>query len=133
MWTLLKAWLLKLVLQRSLGAVLAALLVILLPIAGILKVVGIPLLLVLLIVGVPVMILLAIIGLPLLLVAGAGMAIIGVISAVLAAGFALLKIALPILLVVWLLRWFFAGQNGRNGKEQTTDPGPTTDPGADAA
>ena len=133
MWTLVKAWLLKLVLQRSLGAVLAALLVILLPIAGILKVVGIPLLLVLLIVGAPLLLLLAIIGLPFLLVLGAGMVIIGVISAVLAMGFALLKIALPILLVVWLLRWFFAGRNGGNGKEQRADPGPATDPGADAA
>ena len=133
MWTLVKAWLLKLILQRSLGAVLAALLVILLPIAGILKVVGIPLLLVLLIVGAPLLLLLAIIGLPLLLVLGAGMAILGVISAVLAMGFALLKIALPILLVVWLLRWFFAGRNGGNGKEQRTEPGPTTDPGADPA
>lgn len=132
MWTLVKAWLLKLVLQRSLGAVLAALLVILLPIAGILKVVGIPLLLVLLIVGAPLLLLLAIIGLPLLLVLGAGMAIIGVISAVLAMGFALLKIALPILLVVWLLRWFMSGRNGSNGKERT-EPGPTTDPGVDAA
>ncbi len=133
MWTLVKAWLLKLVLQRSLGAVLAALLVILLPIAGILKVVGIPLLLVLLIVGAPLLLLLAVIGLPLLLVLGAGMAIIGVISAVLAMGFALLKVALPILLVVWLLRWFMSGRNGGNGKEQRTEPGPTTDPGIDAA
>ena len=133
MWTLVKAWLLKLILQRSLGAVLAALLVILLPIAGILKVVGIPLLLVLLIIGAPLLLLLAVIGLPLLLVLGAGMAILGVISAVLAAGFALLKIALPILLVVWLLRWFFAGRNGNNGKPQRTDPGPTVDPGTDAA
>lgn len=133
MWTLVKAWLLKLILQRSLGAVLAALLAILLPIAGILKVVGIPLLLVLLIVGAPLLLLLAVIGLPFLLVLGAGMAIIGVISAVLALGFALLKIALPILLVVWLLRWFFAGRNGGNGKGQRADPGPTTDPGVDAA
>ena len=133
MWTLVKAWLLKLILKRSLGAVLAALLVILLPIAGILKVIGIPLLLVLLIVGAPLLLLLAVIGLPLLIVVGAGMAIIGVISAVLAAGFALLKIALPILLVVWLLRWFFAGRNGKNGKPERTDPGPTVDPGADAA
>jgi hypothetical protein len=133
MWTLVKAWLLKLVLQRSLGAVLAALLVILLPIAAVLKVVGIPILLVLLIVGAPLLLLLAIIGLPLLLVVGAGMAIIGVISAVLAVGFALLKIALPILLVVWLLRWFFAGRNGGNGKDQSVEPRPSPDPGADAA
>jgi hypothetical protein len=133
MWTLVKAWLLKLILQRSLGAVLAALLVILLPIAGILKVVGIPLLLVLLIVGAPLLLLLAVIGLPLLLVVGAGMAILGVISAVLAAGFALLKFALPILLVVWLLRWLFCRRNGNNGTPQRGDAGPTTDPGADAA
>ena len=133
MWTLVKAWLLKLILQRSLGAVLAALLVILLPIAGILKVVGIPLLLVLLIVGAPLLLLLAVIGLPILLVLGAGMAIIGVISAVLAMGFALLKVALPILLVVWLVRWILSGRNGGNGKEQRTEPGPTSDPGVDAA
>src|SRR5688572_31619621 len=100
MWTLVKAWLLKLVLQRSLGAVLAALLAILLPIAAVLKVIGIPLLFVMLIVGAPLLLLLAVIGLPMLLVVGGGMAIIGVISAVLAVGFALLKIAVPILLVV---------------------------------
>jgi hypothetical protein len=133
MWTIVKAWLLKLILQRSLGAVLAALLAILLPIAAVLKVVGIPLLLVLLIIGAPLLLLLAIIGLPLLVVIGGGMAIVGVISAVLALGFALLKIALPILFVVWLLRWLFAGRNGRNGKEQSVDPGPSTDPGADPA
>lgn len=133
MWTLLKAWLLKLVLQRSLGAVLAALLVILLPIAAVLKVVGIPILLVLLIIGAPVLLLLAVIGLPLLLVLGAGMAIVGIISAVLAAGFALLKIALPILLVVWLIRWFMTGRNGGNGKEQDAKSGPSPDSGVDAA
>ncbi|MGQ0714490.1 MAG: hypothetical protein ACT4PJ_12275 [Gemmatimonadaceae bacterium] len=132
MWTLVKAWILKLVLQRSLGAVLAALLVILLPIAAVLKVVGIPLLLVLLIVGAPLLILLAIIGLPLLLIVGAGAAIIGVISAVLAVGVALLKVALPILLVVWLVRWFMAG---RNGKDQDRDPGTGTEatPGESSA
>jgi hypothetical protein len=124
MWTLVKAWILKLVLQRSLGAVLAALLVILLPIAAVLKVVGIPILLVLLIVAAPLLILLAIIGLPLLLIVGAGVAIMGVISAVLTVGFALLKVALPILLVVWVIRWFMAG---RNGKEQRSDPGGGTD------
>jgi hypothetical protein len=133
MWTVVKAWLLKLILQRSLGAVLAALLAILLPIAAVLTVVGIPLLFVMLIVGAPLLLLLAVIGLPLLLVVGGGMAILGVISAVLALGFALLKIALPILFVVWLLRWFFAGRNGRNGKEQGPEPGPSPDPGADAA
>ena len=133
MWTVVKAWLLKLILQRSLGALLAALLAILLPIAAVLKVVGIPLLFVMLIVGAPLLLLLAVIGLPLVLVVGGGMAILGVISAVLALGFALLKIALPILFVVWLLRWFFSGRNGRNGKEQGAEPCPSPDPGADAA
>jgi hypothetical protein len=133
MWTIVKAWLLKLILKRSLGAVLAVLLAILLPIAAVLKVVGIPLLFVMLIVGAPLLLLLALVGLPLLLVVGSGIAILGVISAVLALGFALLKIALPILLVVWLLRWLFADRNGRNGKEEKVDPGPAPDPGADAA
>lgn len=132
MWTLVKAWLLKLILKRSLGGLLAALLMILLPIAAVLKVVGIPILLVLLIVAAPLLLLLAIIGLPLVLVIGSGMAIIGVISAVLALGVALLKIALPILFVVWLLRWLFA-RNDKNGKPQGTEPGPSTDPGPDIA
>jgi hypothetical protein len=132
MWTLLKGWILKLVLKRSLGAVLAALLLILLPIAAVLKVVGIPILIVLLIIGAPLLLLLAIIGLPVALVVGGGMAIIGVISAVLAVGFALLKIALPILLIVWLVRWFLAG---RNGKDAGNEPGPSTDatPGTESA
>jgi hypothetical protein len=132
MWTLLKGWILKLVLKRSLGAVLAALLLILLPIAAMLKVVGIPILIVLLVIGAPLLLLLAIIGLPIALVVGGGMAIIGVISAVLAVGFALLKIALPILLVVWVVRWFLSG---RNGKDERREPGTTTDatPGTDPA
>lgn len=132
MWTLLKAWILKLILQRSLGAVLAALLVILLPIAAVLKVVGIPILIVLAIIAAPLLLLLAVIGLPIAIVIGAGMAIMGVISAVLAAGLALLKIALPILLVVWVVRWFMAG---RNGKHEGGEPGPSTDatPGTDPA
>jgi hypothetical protein len=51
---------------------------------------------------------------------------------VLAAGLALLKIALPILLVVWVIRWFMAG---RNGKHEGSEPGPTSDapPGTDPA
>lgn len=133
MWTFVKAWLLKLVLQRSLGAVLAALLVILLPIAAMLKVVGIPLLFVALIVGAPLLLFLAVIGLPLMLVVGAGVAIMSLISAILALGFALLKVALPILLVVWLVRWFMAGRNGDNGKPKPSEPGPAPDPGIDAA
>jgi hypothetical protein len=133
MWTIVKAWLLKLVLQRSLGGVLAALLLILMPIAAVLKVVGLPLLFVMLIVGAPLLLFLAIIGLPILLVAGAGIAILGVISAVLAAGLAVLKIALPILLVLWVIRWFFAGRNGGNGKQKTAEPPPVTDPGPDVA
>lgn len=132
MWTVVKAWLLKLILKRSLGGLLAALLLILLPIAAVLKVVGIPILLVLLIVGAPLLLLLAIIGLPFLLVVGSGMAIIGVISAVLSLGVALLKIALPILFVVWLLRWVCA-RNGKKDKPQGTEPGPSPDPGPDVA
>ena len=44
MWTIVKAWLLKLILKRSFGGFLAALFALFLPIAAILKVVGIPLL-----------------------------------------------------------------------------------------
>ena len=133
MWTIVKAWLLKLILKRSFGGFLAALFALFLPIAAILKVVGIPLLLVLLIVGAPLLFVLAIIGLPILLVVGAGMAILAVISAVLSIGFALLKVALPILLVVWLIRWFLAGRNGKEQKPEGAEPGPTPDPGADTA
>ena len=133
MWTVLKAWLLKLILKRSLGALLAALLAILMPIAAVLKVVGIPLLFVMLIVGLPLLLLLAVIGLPFLIVAGGAMAILGIISAVLFLGFALLKIALPILAIVWLVRWLFGERKDRNGKEKGAEPPPPPDPGTDPA
>jgi hypothetical protein len=133
MWTIVKAWLLKLILKRSLGFVLAALLVILLPIAVALKMMGVPLLVVLLIVGVPLLLLLAVIGLPMLIVAGGGMSILGMISAILGFGLALLKIVVPILLIVWLLRWLFSDRNGKKGEQGGTESGPSPDPGTGTA
>lgn len=121
MCAILKAWLLKLVLQRSFGAVIAALLLILTPVAAMLKVVGLPILFVLLLIGAPLLILLVIIGLPIILVVGATAAIVGIISAVLVAGLALLKIALPILLVAWLVRWMMSGRNGNDGDEPKSE------------
>jgi hypothetical protein len=133
MWTIVKAWLLKLILKRSLGFLLAALLVILLPIAVALKMMGVPLLIVLLIVGIPLLLVLAIIGLPTLVVAGGGMSILGMISAILALGVALLKIVVPILLIVWLLRWLFSDRNGKKGEQGGTEAGPSPDPGTGTA
>jgi hypothetical protein len=78
MWMLIKKTLLALILGRTFGGVLKLLLVILAPLAAILKVIGLPILLVLFVLAAPVLFVLAIIGLPLALVAVAGVVIMGV-------------------------------------------------------
>ena len=59
MWMLVKKALLALFLGRTFGGVLAILIAVLAPLAGILKVIGLPILIVLGIVGAPVFLLLA--------------------------------------------------------------------------
>ena len=110
--SLLAKWaLLKLVL-KTLGS-----LGLLLPIAFVLKAIGMPILIVLAILAAPIFIVLAIIGLPFMFVIVVGIMLLVGFFALLSIGLLALKIAIPILLVYWLLRWWF-----RNDKKTSTDP-----------
>jgi hypothetical protein len=89
----------------------------LVPLAFVLKVIGLPILIVLAILAAPVFIVLAIIGLPIMFVLVIGGLLLAGLFAMLSIGFAVLKIAIPIILVYWLLRWWF-----NNGKSNSADP-----------
>ena len=106
MWTVLKAVALRLAVGRTLGGMLGTLFLLLVPLAGVLKVIGLPILIVLGIVGAPVFLLLAAIGLPALVVVGFGGLLMLLVGGLLALGILAIKIALPIILIVWLVRWW---------------------------
>ena len=120
---LLKKTIIAWLLAGTFGRLLGVLLAILLPFAGLLKIIGLPILLVMLVIGAPVILLLLIIGLPIALVAIAGIVIIGGLMAVLTLGLALLKVALPIILVIWLLRFLWRMLKGNGGSEVTGTTG----------
>ncbi|MBV6520238.1 MAG: hypothetical protein MNPFHGCM_00343 [Gemmatimonadaceae bacterium] len=126
MWALLKSllakWALFQVLLRALGS-----LAWLIPVAFILKAIGIPALLLLLFLGAPILIVLAIFGLPLILVLVAGGVLIAAIFAILAIGVAALKVAVPIVLLIWLANWLF------RSRENPADDLPPTAPDAPPA
>ena len=104
----------------------------LLPIALLLKALGWPVLLVLGILAVPLIIVLMVVGLPLLLVAAAAGVMLMIVFWVVSTGMLLIKIAVPILLVVWLIRWLRGSGKGRGhggtrakpngGMAQTSEP-----------
>lgn len=135
MWLAIKALLLRWVLARSFGGLVSFLLLLAVPLAGVLKVVGLPLLIVVGIVGLPILLVLAVIGLPILLVVGTVGVIMAVVGTMLAAGLALLKIALPIIVVVLVARWVWGMVRGRRGDTGTTSEStpPATPPGPEAA
>lgn len=110
---LLKVLLLRLFAARSFAGALALLATFALPVAAILKVVGLPLLLVLGIVAVPIGLVLAVVGLPILLVVGAVALILALIGPLLALGLLAIKWVLPIVLIVWLVRWLFRDKGPR--------------------
>ena len=116
MWALIQSLLTKWALLRLLLKTLGSL-GLLIPIAFILKVVGLPILAVLAVLALPVFIILAIVGLPIMFVFVAGILLLVGFFALLSFGIAVLKIAIPILIVYWLLKWWF-----RNGKKSTVDP-----------
>jgi len=122
MWALLKSllakWAFFKVLLKALGS-----LAWLIPIAFLLKAIGIPVLILLLILGAPILIVLAVVGLPLLFVLVIGGFLIAALFAILAIGVTALKIALPIIVVVWLVKWFF--------KSRETPAGDTPPPVSD--
>ena len=110
--SLLTKWALLKVLLKTLGS-----LGWLLPVAFILKLVGMPVLIVLAILALPVFIILAIVGLPIMFVIVFGVLLLVGFFALLSIGLVVLKIAIPILLVYWLLRWWFG-----NGRKSSSDP-----------
>jgi hypothetical protein len=118
MWMLFKGLALRFVVGRTIGGLFATLLLAAVPVAAILKVVGLPLLAVLGVVGAPVFLLLAVIGLPVLLVLGIGGMLLFFLGILLALGVLAIKIVLPVVLVVWLVRWIL-GRNRRSGSHDT--------------
>jgi hypothetical protein len=120
MWTLLKALLTKWALLQLLLRTLAKL-GWLLPVAFILKAIGLPMLILLLVLALPIFIVLALIGLPLILVFVVGSLLVAGFFALLSLGFTVLKIAIPIILVVWLVRWIFSSRDSNGGATPATD------------
>ena len=119
MWTLLKAVVLRWLLARTIfkGLGLFALLV---PLLALLKGIGLPLLIGIAILAFPLLLLLAAVGLPFLLalmVMGGLLMLAGVVVSV---GIVAIKIIVPIVLIVWFVRWIFS--DDRKG------PGPATGP-----
>ncbi|MEO6528053.1 MAG: hypothetical protein ABIP93_15640 [Gemmatimonadaceae bacterium] len=112
MWMLLKAVALRLAVGRTLGGMLVSLFLVLFPVAGVLKVVGLPILIVLGVVGAPLFLLLAAIGLPVLLVLGVGAVLLLLVGGLLTLGLIALKIALPIILIVWFVKWLRKPRHG---------------------
>ena len=105
MWMLLKGLALRFAVGRTIGGLFATLLLVLVPIAGVLKVIGLPLLIVLGVIGAPLFLLLAAIGLPVLLALAIGAVLLACLGGLLALGVLAIKIVLPIVLVVWVVRW----------------------------
>ncbi len=118
MWALIQSLLTKWALVKVILRALASL-GWLVPIAFVLKAVGLPLLILIAVLGLPIFIVLALLGLPFLLVFFVGALLLVGIFVLLSFGFAALKIALPILIVIWIARWLM-GRSG--GKEEGTDP-----------
>lgn len=110
--SLLAKWALFKLLLKTLGSMAW-----LLPVAFILKLIGLPVLIVLAILAAPVFIILAIIGLPIMFVIVAGVMLLVGFFFLLSMGLLVLKIAIPIILIYWVIRWLF-----RNGKKNSIDP-----------
>ena len=102
---LLKALALRLIAGRTVGGVFGLLMLLLAPVAGVLKFIGVPLLLCLALLGAPIFLVLGAVGLPALFVVGIGGALLLVLGLLLALGVVAIKIALPIILIVWFIRW----------------------------
>jgi hypothetical protein len=122
MWLLLKGLALRFAIGRSVGGLLATLLLVLVPIAGVLKVVGLPLLAVLGVLGAPVFLLLGVIGLPILFVVAFGGILLLLVGVLLTAGLFAIKILLPIVLIVWFVRWIFGKVSGQGPVEGPPPP-----------
>jgi hypothetical protein len=120
MWLLLKGIALRFAIGRTVGGLLATLLLVLLPLAGALQLVGLPVLIVLGVLGAPLFLLLAAIGLPMLFILGMGGVLLAVLGVLLTLGLLAIKIVVPIVLVVWLVRRLRA----KSARHSDRDPEP---------
>lgn len=125
MWTLFKALVLRWLLARTLfkGLGLFALLV---PLLAALKGIGLPVLIGIAILAFPLLLLLAAIGLPFLLAMAAMGVLLMLAGVVVSVGIVAIKIILPIVLVVWFVRWIFSLISSDDRKAPGTDTGPET-------
>jgi hypothetical protein len=133
MWSILKWLAMRLAIVRWLFKILGGLGVFL-PLALLLKAFGLPVLIVLGILAAPILFVLFLFGLPLFLVLLAGGLALGILSAVLVFGLLALKVAIFVVLPIWLLwrlgSWIFRGRNGVATRDASR---PDTTGGADAA
>ncbi|MBK8248792.1 MAG: hypothetical protein IPK85_15525 [Gemmatimonadetes bacterium] len=119
MWTLITTLLTRWVALKALLKALGSL-GWLLPLAFVLKAIGIPALILLAILGLPLLIVLFVFGLPLILVVVVGGALLGFTFWMLSLGLVVLKLALPVIVIIWLVRAFT-----KKGS-QTPEPPPAT-------
>ncbi len=121
MWALVKSLLLKWslfkILLKSLGS-----LAWLIPVAFLLKALGLPILLMLAILGLPLIILLVVLGLPFLLVAILGGGLLMITFWIVSIGLVALKIALPIIIVFWVIRWLTRSNGDEQPPPEVTKP-----------
>ena len=123
MWLLFKGLALRFVVGRTLGGLMATLLVVLVPAAAVLKLVGLPILFVLGILGAPLLLLLGVIGLPVMLVVGIGAVLLAMLGVLLTLGVIAIKVVLPIVLIVWFLRWVWRAMRSSDGPTPGTATG----------
>lgn len=120
MWALLKSllaqWALFKVLLKALGS-----LAWLLPVALLLKTIGLPMLVLLAVLALPIFLVLALVGLPIMFALFIGVLLLVGFFFLLTLGITILKIVVPIVLVVWLLRWLFGNGHGHRGADPTTE------------
>ena len=118
MWGLILKLAARLAMVRWLFKVLGGL-GLLVPLAFLLKIIGIPVLLVLAVLALPVLFMLFIFGLPIFLVLMVGGALLGLLGAVLAAGMMALKVAIFVVLPIWLLWKLVSWMFGRRSRPAT--------------
>lgn len=132
MWSILKWLAMRLAIVRWVVKILG--LAAFLPIAFLLKAVGLPILIVLAVLALPVLFLLFLFGLPIFLVLVVGGLAMSALFAMLSLGMVALKVAIFVVLPVWLgwklMAWLF---RGRNGATRPTPTPPDTATGPDAA
>ena len=123
MWLLLKGLALRFIVGRTVGGAFSLLLLLLVPLAGVLKFIGLPLLLILGVLGAPIFLLLAAIGLPALFVVGVGGVLLLMLGIFLSLGILAIKIVLPIVLIVWFVKWVRRRWASESGLDAGTAPG----------